>query len=58
MTVSKDSKRYKGEAKYLQENKERANKMSLRQFRYIKFIKQNEKKNCLLEQKEYPKHYL
>ena len=58
MTVGKDSKRYKGEAKYLQENKERANKMSLRQFRYIKFIKQNEKKNCLLEKKEYPKHYL
>lgn len=57
MTVSKDSKRYGGDAMFLQENKDRAKKMSLRQFRYIKFIKQNERKNCLLERKEYPKHY-
>ena len=32
MTVAKDSKRYKGGAKYLQENKDRAKKMNLRQF--------------------------
>lgn len=57
MTVSKDSKRYKGGARYLQENKERAVKMNLRQFRYIKFIDKREKKNCLLKQKPYLKHY-
>lgn len=57
MTVSKDSKRYAGGAKFLQENKERAKKLNLRQFRYIKFIDKREKKNCLLEQKPYLKHY-
>jgi hypothetical protein len=57
MTVSKDSKRYKGGAKYLQENKNKAKKMNLRQFRYIKFLDKREKKNCLLEEKPYPKHY-
>ena len=57
MTVAKDTKRYAGEAQYLQENKERAKRMKLRQFRYIKFIKTNCKKDCLLKQKEYPKHY-
>ena len=57
MTVSKDSKRYKGGDKHLQENKQRAVKMNLRQFRYIKFIDKREKKNCLLEQKPYLKHY-
>jgi hypothetical protein len=57
MTVAKDSKRYKGGARYLQENKERAVKMNLRQFRYIKFIDKREKKNCLLKQKPYLKHY-
>jgi len=57
MTVSKDSKRYAGEARFLQENKERANKMNLRQFRYIKFLDQREKKKCLLKEQPYPKHY-
>ncbi len=57
MTVSKDSKRYAGGAKKLQENKDRAVRMNLRQFRYIKFINQKWKKKCLLEQKPYPKHY-
>lgn len=57
MTVSKESKRYAGEAKYLQENKDRANKMTLRQFRYIKFIDKREKKKCLLKEQPYPKHY-
>jgi len=57
MTVSKDSKRYAGEAKYLQENKDKAIKMTLRQFRYIKFLDQREKKKCLLKQEQYPKHY-
>jgi hypothetical protein len=45
-------------AKYLQENKESAISESLRQFRYIKFLDQREKKKCLLEEKPYPKHYL
>ncbi len=57
MTVSKDSKRYGGEAKFLQENKERAKRMNLRQFRYIKFLDQREKKKCTLKQQPYPKHY-
>ena len=58
MTVSKGSKRYKGEAVKLQENKQRATKMTLRQFRYIKFIDQRWKSKCTLKQCEYPKHYL
>ncbi len=32
-------------------------KIKLRQFRYIKFIDKREKKNCLLKQMTYPKHY-
>ena len=32
-------------------------KIKLRQFRYIKFIDKREKKNCLLKQMPYPKHY-
>ena len=55
MTVSKGSKRYRGGAKHLQENKERAKRMNLRQFRYIKFIDQREKKRCLLKEQSYPK---
>ena len=38
-------------------NKDRIIKHELRQFRYIKFIDKREKKNCLLEQKPYLKHY-
>ena len=45
-------------AKYLQENKDNAKSEKLRQFRYIKFIDQRQKKNCLLKQQPYPKHYL
>ena len=58
MTVAENSKRYKGEAKKLQQNKERAVKMTLRQFRYIKYIDQSWRKKCLLKEKPYPKHYL
>ena len=36
---------------------EKAIKKTLRQFRYIKFIDKREKKNCLLKQKPYLKHY-
>ncbi len=38
-------------------NKDRIIKHELRQFRYIKFIDKREKKNCLLKQKPYLKHY-
>lgn len=60
MTLSKDSERYKrnqGGAQYLQENKDRAEKMVLRQFRYIKFLDKSWKKKCLLKQMPYPKYY-
>lgn len=33
-------------------------KMNLRQFRYIKFLDQREKKKCLLKEQPYPKHYI
>jgi hypothetical protein len=39
------------------DNKDRIIKHELRQFRYIKFIDKREKKNCLLKQKPYLKHY-
>ena len=38
-------------------NRERVVKHSLRQFRYIKFLDQREKKKCLLKEQPYPKHY-
>lgn len=57
MTVSKTSKRYAGEAKKLQENKERATKHDLRQFRYLFFIDKRCEKNCMLKQKPFLKHY-
>ena len=44
-------------AKYLQENKDKAVSETLRQFRYIKFLDKREKKNCLLKEKPYLKHY-
>lgn len=43
-------------AAYIQENKDRAVKSELRQFRYIYFIKRNCMGNCLLDRKDYPKH--
>jgi len=39
------------------DNKERVIQHKLRQFRYIKFIDKREKKNCLLKEMPYPKHY-
>lgn len=44
-------------AKFLQENKDNAKSFNLRQFRYIKFLDQREKKKCLLKEQPYPKHY-
>lgn len=38
-------------------NIDRVKKYSLRQFRYIKFLDQREKKKCTLKQQPYPKHY-
>ena len=40
------------------QNKNRVEKHTLRQFRYIKFIDKRSKKKCLLEEKPYIKHYL
>lgn len=44
-------------AKLLRKNKHLAKKINLRQFRYIKFLDQREKKKCTLKQQSYPKHY-
>lgn len=57
MTVSPNTKRYTPEVRHLQENKDRATRMNLRQFRYLFFINKRCKADCLLEQKPYPKHY-
>lgn len=60
MTISKNTKRYKnnvGGARFLQENKMRAERIVLRQFRYIKFIDMSWKKRCLLKEMPYPKYY-
>jgi len=43
--------------RYIRENKEKAKKVNLRQFRYIKFLDKREKKKCLLTEQDYPKHY-
>jgi len=56
MTI-KDTKKSNAKEKFLQENKERAVKFELRQFRYIKFLNQKWKKKCLLKQMPYVKHY-
>ena len=42
---------------YLKSQKHRAKKHELRQFRYIKFLDQREKKKCTLKEQPYPKHY-
>lgn len=57
MTMKDESKLNKKE-KFLQQNKDKAVMHELRQFRYIKFLDQREKKNCLLKEQPYPKHYL
>lgn len=44
-------------AKYLKNNKDKAIKYKLRQFRYIKFLDSRWKKKCLLKEQPYPKHY-
>lgn len=42
---------------YLRRNKGRMKKLTLRQFRYIRFIDTRWKKKCLLKEMPYPKHY-
>jgi hypothetical protein len=44
-------------ARRMRANKNKAKKIKLRQFRYIKFLDQREKKKCLLKEQPYPKHY-
>lgn len=57
MTIKPDNKRYSGVVRELQENRDKAKKLTLRQFRYIKFLDQRWKKRCLLTEKPYLKHY-
>ena len=57
MTVSPGTKRYSKEVAELQANKDKAEKLHLRQFRYIKFIDQRCKKDCLLKEQPYLKYY-
>ena len=38
-------------------DKSKLTEVLIRQFRYIKFINKRQKKNCLLKQMPYPKHY-
>ena len=42
---------------YIRNNKHKLKRVNLRQFRYIKFIDKRVKKNCLLKEYPYPKHY-
>lgn len=44
-------------AKHLQDNKVKAEPVKLRQFRYLYFLKKNERKNCLIQQEQAPKYY-
>ena len=58
MTIGEnDKKRYNNTVRKLQSNKDRATKMTLRQFRYLKFIDSTWEKRCLLKREPYPKHY-
>lgn len=57
MTVKKGTKRYSKEVAELQANKDKATKLTLRQFRYIFFIDKRWKKKCLLKEQPYPKYY-
>ena len=56
-SIITDSRKNKKEELISKGFLEKAVEMNLRQFRYIKFIDIREKKNCLLKQQPYPKHY-
>lgn len=58
MTLSPKDHRYNETVRHLQENKEKAKRLVLRQFRYLFFIDQRYKDKCLLKKLDYPKHYL
>ena len=57
MSISKDNRRYSPKVKRLQDNKHNAKKLTLRQFRYIKFLDGRWKKKCKLKELPYLKHY-
>lgn len=57
MTLKKGTKRYSKEVAELQANKDKAKRMTLRQFRYLFFINKKCKRDCLLKEQPYPKHY-
>ena len=57
MTLSKEDRRYNKTVHRLQTNKDKAKRMKFRQFRYLKFIKNKYKKDCLLKELPYLKHY-
>ena len=44
-------------ARHLKKNKDKAKTVRLRQFRYIKYIHTKTKRQCLLKEQPYPKHY-
>ena len=54
ITNSKRNKKQELEKKGFHQ---KAKSFKLRQYRYIKFIDKREKKNCLLKEQPYPKHY-
>lgn len=58
MTVKEGTKRFTTRVKELQENKDKAIRHKLRQFRYLYFIDRREIKNCLLAAQQYPKSYI
>jgi adenine modification enzyme len=53
--MTRDPKLSKSAAK-LQQGKDRATSSTFRQFRYLYFINEKERKNCRLKQEPYPKH--
>jgi adenine modification enzyme len=56
MTVKEGGRgHFSATKRFLQRNKDRATKMELRQFRYIKFLDQSWRKKCLLKEQPYPK---
>ena len=57
MTVKPGTKRYTDKVHELQQNKDKATRLHLRQFRYIYFIDKRCEKDCLLTEKPYEKHY-
>jgi hypothetical protein len=57
MTVKKGTKRYNASVAKLQENKDKAKRLTLRQFRYIYFIDKRYEKKVVLEEMVFPKHY-